>query len=407
MSMKLRTLFAVLVSSVLASTAGAAAAKKLTWKEVIAPNKAEKADARLARQLTQILASSFSEHLLDYARTLKQTSELNLVEFLVRTTNQRDPKTTYIHYIKKGGDKVISVAQSVRDAITTQVTKAEKTKRRNLWDFVSFRDAEAAARKLVLKSDVFKHFMGVMTGREELSENSSFRVEKGDVLLYVDKGWFTGVSLAQGAMRFLIPTSNFSSYKGSIYTHHAAVVTENPNWTLGVTHSTGSKGVAFETVSGGKGVGTAFRLYGGIDAKTGKAIQKFGSYLIYRIKDSQLRARFVAKVSAVANAWTDDKTTRAEYAEWDDLAAAPFHSSSFGDKAKAGAAFYVKNSGTNGLQGLKVYCSQLVIAIYQAALGVQVSEKLMALYANYTSPMKLHHYLASSDLWELVGQEKY
>ena len=261
-----------------------------------------------------------------------------------------------------------------------------------VWAKLDFTQAEVAARAY-FRADSLKEFISAMRAQEETQDNNKIRLEKGDVILYVDRGWFTGVSVSQGANRFLIPTSNFSTYKGSIYTHHAAVVAEDGAMRLGVAHSGGTDGVSFQPA----------------DAKTGVKLtpKVYGSYMVFRLKNAETRQQWAEKISNVARVWTKGASQRGAYADVKDLVAAGVNSSSYGPKAIARMEWYVKHAKENGLSGQKLFCSQFVIAVYQAALG-KASKELMALHADYTSPMKLHHYLADTDkVWKLVGTEKY
>lgn len=297
--------------------------------------------------------------------------------------------------MKKGAAKELALHDDVRKALDAIAKKAAALAKgklpTNVWDYVHFLKAEAAARDKLLENDLGV-FLSGMRDNQDNQKGNKIQLEKGDIVLYVDRGWATKVSVAQGAQRLLVPMTNFGTYKGSIYTHHAAVIVDNSIFRLGVAHSVGGDGVSF------KGMDEH-----GVKLKP----DTYGSYMIFRLKDARARKKFAEAVSLVAHAWTGPKSKKMEYADAKDMVLAAVKMSIYGPAAEKRMRQYVAAVAKGGIEGAKFYCSQLVIALYQAAMGAD-SATYMALHADYTSPMKLHHYLADSPkIWTHVGTESY
>lgn len=315
-----------------------------------------------------------------------------------------DKRTLFNRFVKDGAANALKLSDEVRAPLLAIAKKAQPAKGKatsDIWDKLDFAKAQEAVRARLAEKHL-KPFVGAVTAAKKALDKTiaagqwynKIRLEKGDIILYVDRGYATGVSVSQGAMRLLIPTSNFGSYKGSIYTHHAAVVAEAKSG-LGVAHSVGDGGVSFKAIDDLNETG--------IRGNT----KVYGSYMVFRLKDAALRKKVAKEVSAVATNWTGAQSKFTGYSDWTKLAKAGFASSSYGPHAITRAKAFYEARDKGGLAET-AFCSQLVIAIYQAAIGVKDALKIMALDADYTSPMKLHHYLAdNSKVWTFVGVEKY
>ena len=71
----------------------------------------------------------------------------------------------------------------------------------NHWEQLDFKNAIAYVLNTSMRDEVAELVAAMKKQENEQQKNNTIHLERGDIILYIDKGYFAGVAIGQGAMR--------------------------------------------------------------------------------------------------------------------------------------------------------------------------------------------------------------